>query len=147
MSPSWRPSIYIQGRALCCQRFCDKSAAVAIVCNLLANGYNAKQWINHKDRDLVATTAKLLSQKAPWCVRITWIKAHRELVTATSACDTVTFGEIFHNARADDLAKSALSLITADISEIRSKIKASLQTDAALRSHAAAFMRSMMVEY
>ncbi|OLP89596.1 hypothetical protein AK812_SmicGene28935 [Symbiodinium microadriaticum] len=127
-----------------CYIYCDNSATVTVVRGLLARGYNPKHWINHRDRDLVAMCAKLLSKKPVGTVNIDWVKAHRQLSDATSARD---LWRIFHNAKADNLAKSALAMLPAAASDLRDKIRSTFYSDAALRSHAATFMRSMMDEF
>ena len=127
-----------------CYIYCDNSATVTVVRGLLARGYNPKHWINHRDRDLVAMCAKLLSKKPVGTVNIDWVKAHRQLSDATSARD---LWRIFHNAKADNLAKSALAMLPAAASDLRNKIRSTFYSDAALRSHAATFMRSMMDEF
>ena len=120
-----------------CHIFSDNSAVVSIVGNLLANGFQHKDWIGHPDRDLITTTAKLLSRKPRGTTRITWVKARRDVSQATSTKDS---WKIHHIAKADLAAKDALSLIPRQVSEIRQKMRKLLEHDATTRSNAALYI-------
>ena len=87
--------------------FCDNAAVVKDVVKIVSHGYSHSHWINHPDRDVLQTTAKLLATKGVGCVRISWVKAHRSVESAVTTKD---LWRIHHNSKADDAAKSALKL-------------------------------------
>ena len=144
----FRAELYATNAALLlserCHVYCDNSAVASILRTLLANGYTAKHWINHKDRDLIATTAKLLARREYGSTRISWLKAHRSLQSASSSID---LWRIYHNDKADKAAKHVLLDIPAPLAAARARIKSALQQDATCRTNAALFMRSVMDEF
>ena len=79
-----------------------------MVAHLILHGYSSERWVAHNDRDLIITCSRLLLRRPEGAYTLTWIKAHRSLV---SAANNHALRLIHHNGAADAAAKTPLQCI------------------------------------
>ena len=103
----------------CCEIFCDNQAAVKVVQAVINGNDTMDYWVTHPDRDLIQTTINILKRKQPGSCKIFWTKAHKSLHDAR---DFSELWQIFHNNRADILAKQALHSMSDELRKRRNDL-------------------------
>ena len=126
-----------------CTVFCDNKAVVAIVQCLLAEGYNPKRWCTHPHRDLIATTAGILSSGLG-SYNIRWLKARRNKYDAT---DPEDLWRIHHNDRADLHAKAVFLHLPEVISCAHNLMLTHIKLQTQRKLSAALYLRSVFDQF